>query len=88
VLIAIGNAAPGEPELVGAARRRLDDTAPLVRAAAVWAFARLAAAEDFAAERSRRLAAEEAPLVREEWRREPAGRRRRSVAAGPTVSRA
>jgi epoxyqueuosine reductase len=70
VLIAIGNAEPGEQKLVDAARRCLDDLSPLVRAAAVWAFARLAPAEKFAAEHRRRFAVETAPLVREEWRRE------------------
>jgi len=85
VLMAIGNAAPGDAELVAAARRRLDDPAALVRAAAVWAFARLAAAEDFAAERCRRLGAETASLVREEWRRDAADGRGR---AGSALSRA
>jgi epoxyqueuosine reductase len=70
VLIAIGNAEPGDTELREAARRRLDDASPLVRATAVWAFARLASAERFAAERTRRLAAETEPLVCEEWTRD------------------
>jgi epoxyqueuosine reductase len=70
VLIAIGNAEPGGREMVEAARRRLDDPSPLVRAAAVWAFARLAPVEVVAAERARRLAAETDPLVAEEWRRD------------------
>jgi epoxyqueuosine reductase len=74
VLIAIGNAEPGDRLLVEAARRHLDDMSPLVRAAAVWAFARLAPADLFAAERSRRLAAETEPLVAEEWRRDPVAR--------------
>jgi epoxyqueuosine reductase len=39
VLIAIGNS--GLPELAPAAQARLDDPSPLVRAAAVWALARL-----------------------------------------------
>jgi epoxyqueuosine reductase len=39
VLIAIGNSA--EPRLSAAARRRLDDVSPLVRAAAAWALTRL-----------------------------------------------
>jgi epoxyqueuosine reductase len=69
VLIAIGNAEPAAPELVEAARRRLDDASALVRAAAVWAFARLAPAARFAAERRRRLAGEDAALVRAEWER-------------------
>jgi epoxyqueuosine reductase len=70
VLIAIGNAEPGDCALVEVARQHLDDSSPLVRAAAVWAFARMAPAELFAAERDRRLAAETEPLVAEEWRRD------------------
>ena len=68
VLIAIGNAAPGEPELLAAARRCLDDNSPLVRAAAVWAFMRLAPVRS-AIERAGRLSREEDPLVRAEWER-------------------
>ena len=68
VLIAIGNATPGEPELLATARRSLDDHSPLVRATAVWAFSRLAPAQ-CAAERAERLGREEDPLVREEWER-------------------
>jgi epoxyqueuosine reductase len=71
VLIAIGNDASGEPELVAAARRGLDDAAALVRAAAVWAVSRLSPAI-FRTERERRLAAECDPLVIDEWRREAA----------------
>ena len=66
MLIAIGNAVPGQPELIAEARRCLDDTSPLVRAAAVWAFARLAPAQ-CATERACRFAREEDPLVRAEW---------------------
>jgi epoxyqueuosine reductase len=69
VLIAIGNADPGDPDLVAAAQRRLDDAAPLVRAAAAWAFSRLAPAVQYEAERSRRLSCEDDLLVREEWER-------------------
>jgi epoxyqueuosine reductase len=69
VLIAIGNATPGDPQLLSAARRCLDDRSPLVRAAAVWSFIRLAPAAPREAERARRLAREEDPLVREEWER-------------------
>ena len=69
VLIAIGNATPRETELTAAARRCLDDHSPLVRAAAVWAFSRLAPARECAAERASRLADEEDPLVRAEWER-------------------
>jgi epoxyqueuosine reductase len=68
VLIAIGNAAPGEPELIAAARRCLDEASPLVRSAAVWALMRLAPAQ-CAAERLARLDREEDELVREEWER-------------------
>ena len=69
VLIAIGNADPGDPDLVAAAERRLDDAAPLVRAAAAWAFSRLAPPARWSAERARRLFSEKDPLVREEWER-------------------
>jgi epoxyqueuosine reductase len=69
VLIAIGNALPGEPELTEAARCCLDDHSPLVRAAAVWAFTQLASAARCAAERSVRLTREEDHLVRKEWER-------------------
>jgi epoxyqueuosine reductase len=68
VLIAIGNAAPGEPELLAAARHCLDDDSPLVRATAVWAFTRLAPVRS-ATERARRLPREEDPMVRAEWER-------------------
>jgi epoxyqueuosine reductase len=70
VLIAIGNAPPGDPQLIAAACRCLDDGSPLVRAAAVWAFTRLAPAARRQAERAQRLAREEDPLVREEWERD------------------
>ena len=66
VLIAIGNAAPAEPELIAAAQRCLGDASPLIRAAAVWALSRLAPAQ-CATERARRLPREEDPLVRAEW---------------------
>jgi epoxyqueuosine reductase len=68
VLVAIGNATPGDPVLIAAACRCLDDAAPLVRAAAVWALARLAPTQ-WAAERLGRLIREEEPLVRTEWER-------------------
>ncbi len=68
VLIAIGNATPGDAELAGAARRCLDDPSPLVHAAAVWACARLAPAAH-AAERARRLDREHDPIVIAEWER-------------------
>jgi epoxyqueuosine reductase len=66
VLIAVGNATPGEPGLIEAVRRCLDDVSPLVRAAAVWALAQLAPTQ-WAAERIGRLIREEEPLVRTEW---------------------
>src|SRR5215469_423088 len=69
VLIAIGNAAAGDPQLIAAARSRLEDVSPLVRAAAVWAVARLASAADYEIERTRRLPEEADPLVIEEWQR-------------------
>jgi epoxyqueuosine reductase len=67
VLIAIGNAPPGDTLLLVAVERRLDDPSPLVRAAAAWAFSRLAAPERYEDERVRRLIWEADPLVREEW---------------------
>ena len=69
VLIAIGNAVPGDPELIDAAHRRLDDSSPLVRATAVWAYSRLAPASLWEAERARCLEREPESLVREEWLR-------------------
>jgi epoxyqueuosine reductase len=72
VLIAIGNATPGAPELTAVACRCLDDVSPLVRATAVWALARLAPTQ-CAAERLDRLIREEDPLVRTEWEREISG---------------
>jgi epoxyqueuosine reductase len=72
VLIAIGNAEPGDRGLIAAARRCLEDNAPLVRAAAVWAFARLVPSPLYDDERASRLPGEHDPLVREEWTRETA----------------
>jgi epoxyqueuosine reductase len=69
VLIAIGNASRGDPPLVAAARRCLDDASPLVRAAAVWALFRLAPERVWLAERNRRRVEERDPLVTEEWMR-------------------
>jgi epoxyqueuosine reductase len=69
VLIAIGNGDPADPDLVAAAQRRLDDVSPLVRAAAAWAFTRLAPVPEYEAERARRLSREDDPLVRQEWER-------------------
>jgi epoxyqueuosine reductase len=67
VLIAIGNGDPGARELLAAAQRRLDDSSPLVRAAAAWAFLRLAPPDRYEAERARRLPLEDDPVVKEEW---------------------
>jgi epoxyqueuosine reductase len=67
VLIAIGNADAGDPQLIAATRRGLEDSSPLVRAAAVWALSRLAPASLWEAERDRRLAREQESVVREEW---------------------
>jgi epoxyqueuosine reductase len=67
VLIAIGNGAPGNPELVNAVRTGLDDASPLVRGAAVWALGRLANPAETAAMRHRQAAEADAG-VREEWR--------------------
>ena len=66
VLIALGNS--GRPALAGSAAARLDDASPLVRAAAVWAFGRLAEQSAVRRERERRLPLEPDPAVRQEWR--------------------
>jgi epoxyqueuosine reductase len=65
VLIAIGNS--GNADLAEAARLRLDDASPLVRASAVWAFARLAGARAVIAERRAQLPREDDPVVLTEW---------------------
>ena len=65
VLIAIGNS--GEAALLPTARRALDDPAPLVRGAAVWALGELLPAADFDEIRSARLPAETDASVRREW---------------------
>ncbi|HEX2559208.1 tRNA epoxyqueuosine(34) reductase QueG [Phenylobacterium sp.] len=66
VLYAIGNS--GEPALAAEALRLLDDPAPLVRGAAIWALARLLPPAEFEALRERRAPAEADPQVRDEWR--------------------
>src|SRR6185437_2327502 len=53
VLIAIGNS--GGPALLDAVKPRLDDPSPLVRAMAVWAFARLAGPAELATARAQNL---------------------------------
>ncbi|MBK1669331.1 tRNA epoxyqueuosine(34) reductase QueG [Rhodovibrio sodomensis] len=65
VLIAIGNS--GRAELSETARGLLDDQSDLVRAAAVWAFARLADPDSLRREAARRLDLEPNPEVRAEW---------------------
>jgi epoxyqueuosine reductase len=69
VLIAIGNS--GNPSLAAAARRLLDDSAPLVRAMAVWAMSKLMDAPSFAALARERMATESDADVRAEWSRIP-----------------
>ncbi len=64
VLIALGNS--GDATLLPAVTARLDDPAPIVRGAAVWAFRRLAPVRA-EAERPRRIAAETEAVVRDEW---------------------
>jgi len=66
VLYAIGNS--GETGLAAEAGRLLDDPAPVVRGAAVWALSRLLQPEAFAALRAERSDAEEDQQVRTEWR--------------------
>lgn len=68
VLYAIGNS--GAPALAASARRLLDDPAPVVRGAAVWALSRLLTPDAFAALRA--AAAESDPDVLAEWRAEAA----------------
>jgi epoxyqueuosine reductase len=69
VLIAIGNADPGDLQLIAAARRCLDDDSPLVRATAVWALSRLAPTRLWRSELAHRLPRERDSLVCEEWER-------------------
>jgi epoxyqueuosine reductase len=66
VLIAIGNS--GDPRLINSARRRLNDTASIVRAMAVWALGRLCDARAFEALRDEYEAWEKDAAVRQEWR--------------------
>jgi len=65
VLIAIGNS--GNQSLREDARHALDDPAPLVRAAAVWAFRRLASPDEEITEYQARAAVEVDPQVIQEW---------------------
>ena len=64
VLIAIGNS--GDASLVSKVEARLDDDAPVVRGAAIWALSRLDPAR-FAALKARREMAETDGEVRAEW---------------------
>ncbi|MBS7533569.1 tRNA epoxyqueuosine(34) reductase QueG [Ancylobacter sonchi] len=65
VLTAIGNS--GDAALAGEAGRLLDDPAPLIRGAAVWALARLLPPDDFAGLAARHLPVEADASVRAEW---------------------
>jgi epoxyqueuosine reductase len=65
VLIAIGNSR--DPALAAVAEERLDDAAPLVRGAAVWALSRLAARDWLVALAAARREAETDPAVTDEW---------------------
>jgi epoxyqueuosine reductase len=65
VLIAIGNS--GEIALAAEAERLLDDDAPLVRGAAVWALGRLMPRAGFDALASQYRARESDPDVQQEW---------------------
>ncbi|WP_425402377.1 tRNA epoxyqueuosine(34) reductase QueG [Kaistia adipata] len=65
VLVAIGNSA--EPALLPAVRTLLEDPAPVVRGAAVWALSRLAP-DEFERVRMAAQAAESDEAVKEEWR--------------------
>jgi len=69
VLIAIGNAPPGDPLLLAAARHGLDDPSPLVRGAAIWAFGRIASHVLVEAEARCHTLVETDPDVKEEWER-------------------
>jgi epoxyqueuosine reductase len=69
VLIAIGNITDPGPEIVAAARACLDDPAPLVRGAAVWAFGRVAGIGAAASEAAARYDGEADAAVRLEWER-------------------
>ncbi len=76
VLIAIGNS--GDAGLVPNAKRALDDSAPLVRGAAVWALRELLPETQFGELRDALLPAESDASVRREWTYvEPAASSRR-----------
>ena len=65
VLVAIGNSA--DESLAAEAERLLDDPAPDVRGAAVWALSRLLPATDFSALAATRAETEADPDVQAEW---------------------
>jgi epoxyqueuosine reductase len=65
VLYAIGNS--GDPALAAEAVRLLDDPAPVVRGAAVWALRRLLGPPAFDVLRAQRIGVEPDPDVRAEW---------------------
>jgi epoxyqueuosine reductase len=65
VLYALGNS--GDPALAAEARRLLDDPAPVVRGAAVWALSRLLTPAEFTALRAARIEGEADAEVRAEW---------------------
>ncbi len=65
VLIALGNS--GDGTAVPVVEERLDDPAPIVRGAAVWALSRLVSAADFARQRAQRLSGEPDADVQNEW---------------------
>jgi epoxyqueuosine reductase len=69
VLIAIGNVPQPAAELIAAARGLLDDPAPIVRGAAIWALGRLATPLEVAAEAASRRNREPVRTVVEEWDR-------------------
>jgi epoxyqueuosine reductase len=71
VMIAIGNS--NDRALAGAAIDRLDDEAPLVRGAAIWAVARLASGRQFSELAAAGLRKERDAAVIEEWRDAQAG---------------
>ena len=68
VLVAIGNSA--KPALAKAAAARLEDSSPLVRGMAVWAWQQLAKPEEIAGRRKQHLCQESDSAVRAEWGRE------------------
>ncbi len=65
VLIALGNS--GDKSAVSTVESRLDDGAPVVRGAAVWALSRLVPHDQFASLKAARLPGETDPDVQNEW---------------------